>query len=113
MKRTIMLALLLAYGAAQAADWQSIGTSEGGKKEHLVDASSIHVEGGIRHIWFKIRYARNTQKGAAHYADMWETDSMFYDAFNCAEGTSRNEALDVHFEDGTTWVNPADQYPAP
>jgi hypothetical protein len=110
--KTMIVALMLACGTAQASEWVSVGTSEGGKKEHLVDASSIRVDGQIRHAWFKIRYAPHTQKGVAEYASVWETDSEFRDSFNCAEETSRNEALNVHFEDGTTWVNPPERYPA-
>ena len=53
MSRTtsaVLLVLLLARDAAQAAEWVSLGKNDSATVETFVDVSSIRVAGGIRRI---------------------------------------------------------------
>jgi hypothetical protein len=55
-----MLALAIACGAAQAAEWSSPGKSAGGT-EMFLDTYSIRVAGHIRRAWLEIVAAQYTK----------------------------------------------------
>ena len=57
MKRTILLALLVACGTAQATDWASLGKSDDGAQEVFVDVSRIRVKTVVRRAWIETLFA--------------------------------------------------------
>jgi hypothetical protein len=101
MRKTIILALLLACGATQAAEWVSVGKSTDGA-EGFVDVSSIRVAGVIRRVWSKITYVPHTKQivGKSVSYDMAHLE------YNCVEGASRLDAMTLYFLDGTFDVMP-------
>ena len=111
MKRTILLALLLACGTAQAAEWVSLGKSDDGKQETFVDISSIRVTDSIRRAWDKRVQAPHTERGTGDDASKWVSYYVGREAFNCGEEVWRSEAISIYFDDGTHWSAPADFYP--
>ena len=105
MRKTIITALLLTCCTAQAApQWVSVGKTNNGKLEAFVDLGSVRVSGDIRRAWFKYVYAPRSQRDER--ANKWDKVSFGQEAFNCAEETSRIEALNVQYEDGTEWSEP-------
>ena len=100
------LVLLLMYGSAHASEWVSIGESEDGHQEMLVDVSSIRVASGIRRAWIKFVNAPHTVRGTGSESSKWAAYSVTNYSFNCTEGTSRAEALTTYYEDGTNYSVP-------
>jgi hypothetical protein len=113
VKRTVLLALLLACGAAQAANWVSLGKSEDGTVEPFVDVSSIRIAGSIRRAWIKHVFIPHTFRGTGDDVNKWQSESLARIAFNCADESKRTEALTVYYDDGTGWSAPATAYPSP
>jgi hypothetical protein len=112
MKHTILLALLLACGTAQAADWVPIGKADNGTQETFVDVSSIRVTGSIRRAWAKLVPAHHTMKLPDNdNRKKWVSYEVSREAFNCDEETSIFEALSAYFDDGTNGSVPADAFP--
>jgi hypothetical protein len=112
MKRTILLALILACGTAQASEWVSLNKALSGA-ETAVDVSSIRITGGIRHAWVKVVYPPQAQRGVGENSLRWVSYTVSGDVFNCGDGTHRDEALTTYFTDGTTAsVGPA-SFPTP
>jgi hypothetical protein len=107
MKSIILLALLLACGAAQAANWVKVGTGKDGTQV-WVDTSSIMVAGSSRQAWLKMTFPVHTQNGSGDDASKWVDYSLNHAAFNCNEGTSKSDALENYFDDGTNHKVPAD-----
>jgi hypothetical protein len=101
MKRTILLALLLACGTAQASEWVSLATADKGKTETFVDVSSIRVVGQVRRMWVKFVFAKHSLKGVADDSSKWTSQLVARDAFNCAEESWRRETGRFNYEDGT------------
>ena len=104
--------LLLACGPARAAEWVSIGKTDDGKQA-FVDISSIRVEGDIRRAWIKGVAVPNTTRGPGKYADRWLSYFLSRDVINCADQTLRTEAVEAHFDDGSTLSAPTKSYPTP
>ena len=100
MQKTIMLALLLTCGTAQAADWVLVGKSENGGNETLVDTASIRAKGSIRQAWFKMVPERHKMQGWGPNAQKWVEHFLTKVAFNCSEETQRSEASTYYYEDG-------------
>jgi hypothetical protein len=92
MRTTILLALLIVGSAAHASEWVSLGKSDDGKNETFVDVSDIRVS-EVRRAWIK-----------AVAADSSKT--VYREAFNCEDGTSRSEAIDTYSIDGSTTSTP-------
>jgi hypothetical protein len=111
VKRTVLLALLLACGTAQASEWVSLGKSEDGTKETFIDVSSIRVVGAIRRAWFKVIYAPHAQRGSGSDANKWWNYTMEREALTCAEETFRLEGLLIYYDDGTTNSVPSISFP--
>jgi hypothetical protein len=101
-----MLVLLLACGAARAADWVSIGKNAEGIAEEFVDASSISVEDGVRRASVKTLYTPHLQ-GAGAMAAKWQSYHVTRMAFDCAKSMSRHEGETVYYDDGSTLAIPA------
>jgi hypothetical protein len=106
-RRRLLVTLLLACGTAQASEWVSIGTAQGGALEVFVDNSSIRVTGSIRRAWIKTVYAHHTVRGLDDDAQKWQSHTVSLIAFNCGEESTRTEGLNVYFDDGTAWAPPS------
>lgn len=112
IRAAVAFSVLLVCGTAQAADWVSVANSVDGKQEFFVDVSSIRVAGDIRRAWFKTTFLPHTMQ-APENPKKWWSDDLSRDVFNCAEETSRREALTMHYEDGTALLVPAEGFPSP
>ena len=100
-----VLALLLTCGMALAApQWAPVGMSTNEKIEAFVDLGSIRIDGYTRSALFKYVYAPHSKKDER--VNKWQKVSFGQEAFNCADETSRIEALNVYYEDGTHWSGP-------
>jgi hypothetical protein len=108
----VSLALLITCGTAQpqAAQWVSVGKTTNEKLEAFVDLGSIRISGYVHSASFKYVYAAHSQKDER--ANKWYKVSFDQETFNCADKTSRVEALSVSYEDGTTWSEPAAMLPS-
>jgi hypothetical protein len=111
MRKTIMLALLLACGTVHAAEWVSIGKGPDGR-EYLADVSSIQVKDGLRRAWIKTVFAPHTMRDPGD-DNKWWSAAVGREAFNCGDETFRVEGLLVYFEDGTSTLMDAKSFPSP
>jgi hypothetical protein len=100
----VSLALLLTCGTARAAQWVPVGKTNNGKLVAFVDLNSLSVSGYTRRAWFKYVYAPRSQRDER--VSKWDKVSFGQETFNCADETSRIEALNVYYEDGTHWSEP-------
>ena len=99
-------ALLLTCGTAQAApQWASVAKTNNGKLETFVDLGSIRISGYVNSATFKYVYAARSQRDDR--VNKWNKVSFAQETFNCADETSRIEALNGYYEDGTNWSAPA------
>ena len=108
--RAGMLALVIVCSTAQASNWLSLGKSDDGTLENFIDVSSLRIAGNIRRAWFKLAYKTHTEKDSD--GKYWSS-TVAKKAFNCTEEMSRDEALNVYYEDGTNHTVPATYYPDP
>jgi hypothetical protein len=106
----VSLALLLTCGKAQAAQWVSVGKTSNGKLEAFVDLGSIRVSGYVYSASFKYVYATRSQRDER--VNKWDKVSFGQESFNCADETSRIEALDLYYKDGTHSSEPAALLPS-
>jgi len=95
-----LVVLLTTCGVAQASAWVQVGTGKDGTKV-WVDTSSITVAGSVRQAWLKMTFPVHSQQGSGDDASKWVDFSLNHAAFKCNEGTSRSDALENHFDDGT------------
>jgi hypothetical protein len=112
MRKTILVALLLACGIAQASEWIALGKGDDGTVVYL-DSSSIRVNGGIRRVWTKSVYVPHTTRTTGLAANKWIAFVLTRNAFNCKDENYRLEAQTQHFDDGTDDSVPASKYPTP
>ena len=98
---------------ASVVEWESLGKSDHGKKETFVDLSSIQIDGDIRRGSSKVVVTPHSEAGAGKYPDKRISYFTYRFAFRCAEGVGRIDAFSVHFDDGTTYVDPPSNYPKP
>jgi hypothetical protein len=108
MKQAALLALMLTCGAAHASQWVQVGTGKDGAKV-WVDTSSITVTSSIRQAWLKMTFPVHTQQGSGDDASKWVDFSLNHAAFNCSEGTSRSDALENDYDDGSSRKVPAEE----
>ena len=101
-------ALLFACGAAQASQWVQVGTGKDGTKMWM-DKSSLTVTSSIRQAWLKMTFPVHTQQGSGDDASKWVDFSLNHAAFNCSEGTSKSDALENYYDDGTNHEVPAEE----
>ena len=113
MKRTILLALLVACGTAQATDWASLGKSDDGAQEVFVDVSRIRVKTVVRRAWIETLFAPHARRGVDENASKWQHRSIALYAFNCSDETVRIESLATYFDDGTIYTTPAESNSGP
>ncbi len=98
-------ALLLTSGMAQAApQWAPVATTNNGKLDTFVDLGSIRISGYVYSATFKYIYAARSQRDER--VNKWNKVSFAQETFNCADETSRIEALNGYYEDGTQWSTP-------
>src|SRR5450759_1509033 len=113
MQKTIMLALLLACGTAQAAEWVSLG-KDLQNREIFVDVSSVRIADGVRRAWFKTVYEPHTKRGSGIHADTWRSYTLTRQAFDCAAESFKTEAGTAYFDDNSNYVidytNPPDPW---
>lgn len=107
MRELIPMVLLLACGTAQASAWVQVGTGKDGTKV-WVDTSSISVAGSVRQAWLKMSFPVHSQPGSGEEAGKWVDFSLNHAAFNCSEGTSKSDALENYFDDGTNHKVPSE-----
>ncbi len=100
MQKTIMLALLLACGAAQAAEWTLLGTGHRDGAEDFVDTSSIQGSGEIRLAWIKTVWRPHTKQREDN-SGKWVIYSLIHDVFNCAQKNHRRDVIVFYYEDGS------------
>jgi hypothetical protein len=108
MKRTILVTLLLACDAALASQWVQVGTGKDGTKV-WVDTSSITVTNSIRQALLKMTFPAHAQQGSGDDASKWVDFSLNHAAFNCSDGTSKSDALENYYDDGTNHKVPAEE----
>jgi hypothetical protein len=108
MKQAALLALMLTCGAAHASQWVQVGTGKDGAKV-WVDTSSITVTSSIRQAWLKMTFPVHTQQGSGDDANKWVDFSLNHAAFNCSDGTSRSDALENDYDDGSSRKVPAEE----
>jgi hypothetical protein len=102
MKRIILLSLLVACGTARAAEWVSVGFTGDNKQDNMVDVSSIRIKDGLRYAWVKVLFAPHTEPATGIFAiRKFQSYQVYRLALNCAEATSRNEFINIYFEDGS------------
>ena len=102
-----LMALLLTSATAQASAWVHVGTGKDGTKV-WVDTSSITVTGSLRQAWLKMTFPVHSQPGSGDDASKWVDFSLNHAAFKCNESTSKSDALENHFDDGTSRKVPAE-----
>jgi hypothetical protein len=98
MQKSIILALLLACGAAQAADWIPVIKDSDRKAEMLVDVSSIRIAGQIRKAWNKTIFTPPSVLKGKLVSSM-----VSLTAFNCGEGTYSFQSILFYYADGSNW----------
>jgi hypothetical protein len=113
MRATFLLALLLACGTARASEWVSLGQSDNGETQYLVDASSIRAAGTTRRAVFRIAFAPHTMRNTVGPGvSRWWRESLERWAFDCGRKTARLEAQTVYYIDGTKGAAP-ERFPKP
>jgi hypothetical protein len=110
MRKTMITALLLTCGTAQAAQWVSVGQTDNGQVEAFVDLGSVIIDGYIHRASFKYVYAPRSHKDER--VNKWDKVSFGEEAFKCVDQTSRTESLKVYYEDGSHWTAPAALLPS-
>jgi TonB family protein len=93
MKGTILAALLLACGAAQASDWQELGSSEKGTV--FVDFESVHLAHGIGRVWWKV-VPKTPLKGPDGHRLI--TYMVIRSEFDCNRETVTYEAMTLYLD---------------
>ena len=83
--------------AGSIPDWVLAARYEEGNQNVLVDVWSIRVEGDIRHAWIRWVYPPTASKAQSYI--------MYGSAFNCADGTNRDESVIIYYNDGTNYVD--------
>jgi hypothetical protein len=82
--------------AVHVAKWVFVGELERERQRVFVDVSSIRVAGDIRRAW--IRWVFPPEPSARHQSYI-----MYGSAFNCVNGTNRDEAEIIYYSDGTNY----------
>jgi hypothetical protein len=80
----------------KSADWVLAARYEEGSESIFVDASSVLVDGEIRHAWLKWVYPPRAQPAQSY---------IIYGAeFNCSDGTNRDDAEIIFYNDGGSYT---------
>jgi hypothetical protein len=111
MRQTILLALVLTCTSARADQWVPVPALTEGAGRTFVDVSSLRVDGAVRRAWFKFIFAPQATRGGGGDANKWQSFLVVRDAFLCDAKSSRIEAEDVHFDDGSVSAASADYFP--
>jgi len=98
MKRTILLALVLACGAAQASNWVRISAKDAPAQEY-VDLSSVQVDGSRRIAWLKFVFRPHSYKGNS--TKFYANDIELAD-IQCDTKQTRELSITVQYEDGSS-----------
>lgn len=101
----LLALLLLGYGTAQAADWVSLGKTNDGKTEILIDLSSIRVAAQTRTGWVKQVHPSHAVSGSGLNASRWIASAVYFNSFNCGDETMSIGVANYYYEDGTNSVD--------
>jgi hypothetical protein len=101
MKLTILLALLLACGTAQASEWVLAAYSADGMEKVFVDVSSIRIVTSIRYAWDKLVPKPHTMRGTGENANKPIIYELSKSGFNCSDETVKVEAVVIYYKDRT------------
>jgi hypothetical protein len=83
--------------AGSTADWVSVAKYERGNQNIFVDVSSVQVKEDIRRALIRWVYPASAAKAQSY---------IIYDsAFNCADGTNRDESVTIYYNDGTNHLD--------
>jgi hypothetical protein len=109
MRTTLLLALLIVGGTAQASEWKELGGNTDGSHTVSIDVSSIRFEGALRLAWFKHQYAPSLNmhdKSGPDRDKLWSYSKVRY-GFNCTNETYQMDANTiVYFMDGSSGSDP-------
>lgn len=105
----LAFALMHVCGAAAASEWMPVAVST--NKTHFVDISSIRVTGNIRRMWIKTVFQTKTEKGSGEDANKWLKHVLYHQAFDCDNESARDEAEIDYYDDGTSYLYPATDFP--
>ena len=111
--RTLLLTFLMVCGSSQASEWVSLGKDSSGKRTSFIDASTIEIYGDLRRASFKTVIAPRVEQGIGSHSSTWVISATQRLAFRCMEEMLRDEALVLHFEDGSDEAARASEYPSP
>lgn len=100
-RRVLALSVLLACGKAQASEWVSLTADQQGQRTYFVDVTSIKVAEDIRHVWSKMIFVPQSERGVGDNSNKWVTEKLTYWAFNCHNETFRFEASTIYYADST------------
>jgi alpha-beta hydrolase superfamily lysophospholipase len=93
--------------------WLAIDKAGGENRQTFIDPTRIRIEGSIRRGSSKVVLAPHSQSGAGESASKSLDHIDYQFAFNCATQLSRVEGFTIFFDDGTSYVDPANNYPKP
>jgi hypothetical protein len=103
MRRVVVLALLLACGVAQAAEWVSVyRPAADGFGEHFIDVASIRIEEAIRRFRGKQDIGPHPPGKAVRFEGKVLSHTLSTSAGNCDGKTIRGEGGESYFTDGTS-----------
>jgi hypothetical protein len=84
--------------SAYASEWVSVGKSL--RSEEFADIASLQIDGNIRHVLIKSVYPPRRERDP-NDANKWWDSKVNQMAFNCVEGTSRRESMEIYYSHGT------------
>jgi hypothetical protein len=96
LKRTVLVALLLACSVAKAAEWVSVAKSNNGEIEAFVDVSSIKVAGAVRRVWDKTNSVT-----PVYFMGKQVSEQVMSMSFNCTDETVRPDYVIYYYMDRT------------
>ena len=106
-RRIFAVALMLFVGVAHASDWQFLRASHDGKLKLYLDVSSVRATVAERRVWAKFVFLPHTNR----QGKKWVQDSVVRMAFNCEDETNREEAVTMHYADGSSDIAPDYAFP--
>jgi hypothetical protein len=103
MQKTMIVALMLACGTAQAADWVNIGSATQFSAIYA-DRSRVKADGVIRTTWFKLVYKPHAQRWGA--TNQYINYEMAFVSFNCEHQLTHETSSTDYLEDGSAHGGP-------
>jgi hypothetical protein len=104
----ILWIVLGVANSAYASEWVSVGKSL--RSEEFADIASLQIDGNIRHVLIKSVYPPHSERDP-NDANKWWDSKVNQMAFNCVDGTSRRESMEIYYSDGTKFNIPDGNVP--